>query len=245
MAMTEHREADDLARAEARAIAAEARLRSQTMLLAEAGHRLKTALAVINGWATTLDERWDHLDDGRRRQGVAVIRRTSSGMAEDARRLLDDARAEMRLLDLAPVAIDLRDVLEVNVAMLEGMSQTHAIAHVTPPDVDVVVSVDPSALQQILGHLLENAVKYSPDGTTVTVSARRDDDAVLIDVTDDGVGLPTDIDVFAPFERGDTDTDGVGLGLYIVRNLVRAMGGEVTATSNPERGSTFSVRLPA
>jgi len=151
----------------------------------------------------------------------------------------------MRLLDLAPVAIDLRDVLEVNVAMLEGLSQTHAIAHATQPDADVVVSVDPAALQQVLGHLLENAVKYSPDGTTVTVAARRDDVGVLIDVTDAGVGLPDDIDVFAPFERGDTDTEGAGLGLYIVRNLVRAMGGEVTATSNPERGSTFSVRLPA
>jgi signal transduction histidine kinase len=245
MAMTDDREGERLARAEARAAAAEGRLRSQTMLLAEAGHRLKTALAVINGWATTLEERWDQLDDARRRQGIAVIRRTSGGMADDARRLLDDARAEMRLLDLTPVAIDLRDVLEMNVAVLEGLSQTHAIAHATPPDVDVIVSVDPGALQQILGHLLENAVKYSPDGSTVTVAARRDDDTVLIDVTDDGVGQPQDIDVFAPFERGDTETEGVGLGLYIVRNLVRAMGGDVTATSNPERGSTFSVRLPA
>jgi signal transduction histidine kinase len=245
MAMTEEREAERLAQAEARAVAAEGRLRSQTMLLAEAGHRLKTALAVINGWATTLEERWDHLDDARRRQGISVIRRTSAGMADDARRLLDDARAEMRLLDLAPVTIDLRDALEVNVAMLEGLSQTHAICHLTPPDVDVVVRVDPSALQQILGHLLENAVKYSPDGSNVTVAARRDGSGVLIDVTDDGVGLPQDIDVFAPFERGDTSTDGAGLGLYIVRNLVRAMGGEVTATSNPDRGSTFSVRLPA
>jgi signal transduction histidine kinase len=245
MVMTEDLDGERLARAEARATAAECRLRSQTMVIAEAGHRLKTALAVIDGWATTLDERWDLLDEARRRQGVSVIRRMSRGMAEEARRLLEDARAEIRLLDLAPVAIDLRDVLDVNVAMLEGLSQTHAIAHSTPPDVDVIVSVDPAALQQILGHLLENAVKYSPEGTTVTVAARRDEDSVLIDVTDAGVGLPDDVDVFAPFERGDTETDGAGLGLYIVRNLVRAMGGEVTAMSNPERGSTFSVRLPA
>jgi len=94
MAMTEDREGERLARAEARAAAAEGRLRSQTMLLAEAGHRLKTALAVINGWATTLEERWDHLDDVRRRQGVSVIRRTSSGMADDARRLLRRPRRD-------------------------------------------------------------------------------------------------------------------------------------------------------
>ncbi len=234
-----------LAAAESRATAAEQRLQAQTMLLGEAVHRLKTALAIINGWASTLDDRWDELDDERRRQAIAIIRRTGSGMADDARRLLEDARVEMRLLDLTPVPLDLREVLDVNVAMLEGMSQTHAIAHVTPEDVDVVVRVDPGALQQVLGHLLENAVKYSPGGTTVVVAARREADGVLIDVRDDGVGIPTDIDVFAAFERGDTATDGAGLGLYIVRNLVRAMGGDVTAWRNPDRGSTFSVRLPA
>jgi signal transduction histidine kinase len=215
------------------------------MLLAEAGHRLKTAMAVINGWASTLDDRWDQLDDERHRHGISVIRRASAGMADHARRLLEDARAEMHLLDLAPISLDLRDVLDVNVAMLEGLSQSHAITHETPPDDDVVVSVDPGALQQILGHLLENAVKYSPSGTTVRVAAYRDDGAVLIDVRDDGIGLPADIDVFAPFERGDTTTEGAGLGLYIVRNLARAMGGDVTAQRNPDRGTTFSVRLPA
>jgi signal transduction histidine kinase len=236
---------DRIAQAERRAAAAENRLRAQTMLLAEAGHRLKTALAVINGWASTLEDRWDELDDDRRRQAVSIIRRTGTGMADQACDLLDDARAEMRLLDLAPVPLDLREVLDVNVAMLEGLSQTHAIAHATPEDADVVVEVDPAALQQILGHLLENAVKYSPLGSTVVVTARRAEDGVLIDVRDDGVGIPTDIDVFAPFERGDTGTQGAGLGLYIVRNLVRAMGGDVTAWRNPDRGSTFSVRLPA
>jgi two-component system, NtrC family, sensor histidine kinase KinB len=245
MAMIDDHADERVARAEARAEAAESRLRTQTMLIAEAGHRLKTALAIINGWASTLEERWDQLDDERRLQGLAVIRRTSGTMAIETRRLLDDARAEIRLLDLAPVVLDLREVLDVNVAMLEGLSQTHAIAHATAPDEDVTVCVDPGALQQVLGHLLENAVKYSPGGTTVVVAARRVDDDVVIDVRDDGVGVPTDIDVFAPFERGDARIEGVGLGLYIVRNLVRAMGGDVTALRNPDRGSTFSVRLPA
>jgi len=230
--------------ATARAAQAEQRLRAQTMLVAEALHRLKTALSIINGWASTLEDRWDELEEDRRRHAVTIIRRTGQRMAEDAMRLLEDAQAELRLLDLAPVELDLREVLDVNVAMLEGLSPSHAIAHATPPDMDVVVRVDPAALQQVLGHLLENAVKYSPRGSTVTVSARRADDAVLIDITDAGIGIPTDIDVFAPFERGDTETSGAGLGLYIVRNLVEAMGGDVTASLNPEAGSTFSVRLP-
>jgi signal transduction histidine kinase len=246
MVMAEdERISEALALAESRASAAENRLRSQTMLLAEAEHRLKTALAVITGWASTLDERWEQLDEVRRREGVSIIRKASEGMADEARRLLEDARAEIRLLDLAPVSLDLREVLDVNVAMLEGLSHSHVIAHVTEADADVTVDVDPAALQQVLGHLLENAVKYSPVGSMVVVGARADGDAVVIDVVDEGVGIPEHIDVFAPFQRGDTSTEGVGLGLYIVRNLARAMGGDVTATRNTTgRGSTLSVRLP-
>ena len=237
--------AEILAMAEARATAAEDRLRSQTMLLAEAEHRLKTALAVITGWASTLEDRWEQLDEGRKREGLSIIRKASEGMADQARQLLSDARAEMRLLDLAPVRLDLAEVLGVNVATFEGLSQSHSIAHTTSQDADVEVDVDPAALQQVLGHLLENAVKYSPIGSTVTVAARRIGDRVMVDIADEGPGLPPGIDVFAPFQRGDTATEGTGLGLYIVRNLVRAMGGDIAAASNSGRhGATFTVTLP-
>jgi len=241
----EDRVAEALALAEARATATEERLRSQTMLLAEAEHRLKTALAVITGWAGTLEDRWDELDESRKREGLSIIRKAAEGMADQARQLLSDARAEIRLLDLTPVRLDLREVLDVNVATFDGLSQSHRITHTTARDADVVIEVDPAALQQVLGHLLENAVKYSPMASAVTVAARRDGDDVLIDVCDEGIGLPGDIDVFAPFQRGDTATEGAGLGLYIVRNLVRTMGGDITAASNATgRGSTFTVRLP-
>lgn len=239
------RTAEVLALAEARASAAEERLRTQTMLLAEAEHRLKTALAVITGWASTLQDRWHQLDDKRKLEGLEIIRKAGDEMAEQARQLLSDARAEIRLLDLAPVELDLREVLEVNVAAFDGLSQSHVVSHVTDADADVVVSVDPAALQQILGHLIENAVKYSPEPSTVTVGARRERDTVVIDICDEGIGVPDDIDVFAPFQRGETTTEGAGLGLYIVRNLVRAMGGDVTVRNNAGgRGSTFSVRIP-
>ena len=245
MVMAEQdRMVDILATVEARATAAEGRLRSQTMLLAEAEHRLKTALAVITGWAATLEDRWDQLDDGRRLEGLGIIRKAAEGMADQARQLLHDARAEIRQLDLAPVTLDLREVLAVNVATFEGLSQTHDIVHVSEPDADVVVAIDPAALQQVLGHLLENAVKYSPVASTVFVSARRDGDEVVIEVSDQGVGVPDGVDVFAAFQRGSTTTEGAGLGLYIVRNLVRAMGGDVFVAGNASGGSTFSVRLP-
>src|SRR5688500_4548310 len=141
----EDRTIEAIVSAEARASAAEGRLRSQTMLLAEAEHRLKTALAVITGWATTLEDRWDQLDESRRREGVGIIRRSAEGMADQARQLLCDARAEILMLDLVPVELDLREVLDLNVATFEGLSQTHAIVHKSPPDADVTVEIDPAA----------------------------------------------------------------------------------------------------
>jgi signal transduction histidine kinase len=231
--------------ARARAEAAEERLRSQSMLLAEAEHRLKTALAVITGWATTLDDRWEQLPEEQRRQGVAIIRRASEGMAEEARRLLDETRAELLSLDPEPVRLDLGAVLEVTTEAFGGTTSGHTVRYASG-DGPVTVEVDPAALQQVLGHLIENAVKYSPPGSVVTVRAGAEGGRAVLEVCDQGPGIPDDVDLFAPFQRGEdtADVPGVGLGLYVVRNLVRAMGGEVWGRRDEGGGSTFVVSLP-
>lgn len=234
-----------LAGEKARADAAEARLRTQTLVRAEAEHRLKTSLAVITGWAITLDERWDQMSEDRRRRAVGIIRRSSEELADRAKGLLDDARAELLFLDQDPVRLDLGAVLQLSSAAFGGFD-SHVI-DARQPEEPVLVDADPEALQQVLGHLVENAVKYSPTGSRVTLSARRDDADAVLEVADEGIGVPDDASLFDPFWRGAGvgDIPGVGLGLYIVRNLVNSMGGSVAARRNTERGSTFAVRLPA
>lgn len=233
-----------------RADSAEQRLRNQTMLFAEAEHKMKTTLAVITGWATTLDESWEKLPDDLRRQGVVAIRRNSEELAEQASRLLDDARAEIAALDLEPIRLDLAEMLEGMTSLFGGVSRAHDVRFEREPEGDPVWAwVDPAALQQILGHLIENAVKYSPGGGSITLDVRRSnaDGAAVLDVTDEGVGIPVGIDLFAAFQRGadDESTQGAGLGLYIVRNLVEGMGGRITAARNDDApGSTFTVTLP-
>ena len=114
---------------------------------------------------------------------------------------------------------------------------------------DVWVRVDRAALNHALGNLIDNAIKYSPDGGTVTLGVRPTGEHVENDVTDEGVGYIDNVEMFAPFHRGRDETTatvaGTGLGLYIVRTLVEAMGGTVTARANQDRGSTFTIRLPA
>ena len=230
-----------------RAELAEERLRHQTLLFAEAEHKLKTSLAIISGWASTLDDRWDVLTPEQRREGVATIRRSADTLAFQTKRLLEDAKVEMARLDLTCVELDLAEILRTTARAYAAVSDAHHVqADVDSP---VPIVADPAGLQQVLGHLVDNALKYSPDGGAVRLRARPiDDEWGELTVTDEGVGIPDDIDLFAAFTQGEGaagDGSGVGLGLYIVHNLVEGMGGSVGAARNRDRGSTFTVRLPA
>ena len=198
---------------------------------------------MVQGWASTLDRRWDQLSTDERRNGITSIRRCAEGAVAQAERMLEAASAELTGLDVEPQLLDLTEVLGVTVGNHQGLSEGHRI--VLRADGPVVALVDPAALQQVLGHLLENAVKYSPDGGTITVSLRSTGGAAEIEVADEGIGLPEGVDVFAPFQRGERTLPGVGLGLYIVRNLVEAMGGSVEARRRDTGpGSVFRVRVP-
>lgn len=127
----------------------------------------------------------------------------------------------------------------------DGLSLAHHVSADVPHE--VAAFVDAGAVYQVLGHLLDNAIKYSPDGGAVTIRLSGSAGSATIDVIDEGIGLPPAVNAFEPFRRGDPEdpgTPGVGLGLHIVRNLVEAMGGTVSARTNPEAGSTFTVTLP-
>jgi two-component system phosphate regulon sensor histidine kinase PhoR len=113
-----------------------------------------------------------------------------------------------------------------------------------------VLPADGEKLTQVLLNLLDNAVKYTPDGGSVEVEVRRDEESFVLQVTDTGVGIPaSDLQrIFERFYRVDRarsrDLGGTGLGLSIVKHIVEAHRGRVTVTSHVGKGSTFTVRLP-
>lgn len=233
--MAEHR---------SRADSAEERLRDRARFLAAAEHQLKTPLTTIVGWSALLRDKWDLLAAEDRVDAVRMVADGAEALRRHVERLLEEARAEIIAREMDPVVADVTELVSGIAKEFAHASRDHEIVAVaTEP---ALARIDQAAMHQILGHLIENAIKYSPGGGTISLRIRRVPAVVLIQVEDHGVGLPEGVDVFAPFTRGDHRTPGIGLGLHIVRSLVDSLGGTIRARRNEDgSGSTFEVLLPA
>lgn len=221
-------------------------LRARSEFVAAAQHRLKTPLTVIRGWATLL------LDDQgmgpvERRSALDAIARAASTAIAEVGSMLSESETAALARDVTLGPVDVVGVARRCATDLAALSAIHPIAVEVDGDVPAA-QTDPEALRVVLEHLVENAVKYSPDGGRVRIGvAMSDAGRIRLSVGDEGIGLPSGgVDLFAPFTRGvDRDIPGSGLGLHVVQSLVHAIGGEVMARRNGGRpGSTFTVILP-
>ena len=222
---------------------------AKDLFLATTSHELRTPLTAIKGYVHVLQRRWDVLDDRRRQEALATVAERTDALVALTEHLLLGARAGASRHSPDTRPFDLSEALVEALRRFEGMSPRHRL-ETDLPDAPLVVLGDPAGLTHIVGQLVENAVKYSPAGGTVRVSASQDRALAVVEVSDDGVGIP-DGDgeaLFAPFfQAGGTDTreyGGVGLGLYIVRQLVEASGGTVTAANRPEGGTVVRFTVP-
>ena len=102
--------------------------------------------------------------------------------------------------------------------------------------------VDRDKIKQVLLNLIRNAAEAMPSGGKITIEVRATDNAVLLDITDTGIGIPLDMDVFEPFVT--TKKEGTGIGLVIVRQIVTAHGGKISYRSRPGEGTRFRIELP-
>ena len=213
-------------------------------------HELRTPLAAIYGAAMTLQRGDVELNEIQEAGMLDVI----SGESERLARIVNDILLASRLdSGAATVEISRTDAGELARAVLAA-----AEAH-RPPGVELALSVpdpgpevaaDPDGLRQVLVNLVENAVKYSPDGGLVELQLEPTDGRVRFVVRDRGLGIPASEHerIFEKFFRLDPNlargVGGTGLGLYISREIVRRMGGRIRLESEPGRGSTFSFELP-
>jgi signal transduction histidine kinase len=217
-----------------------------------AGHELRTPLTVIKGFTEMLSDRWDDLDDDRRRTLAQRIVPQARRLDRLVERLLVAASIQAETHTRPQIGtVDVRAALEKGAERFRPQAPLHTFVVDVDADVPSVVA-DAGALDQVLEHLLDNAVKYSPAGGIVRLSAHPDRRAVDILVEDEGVGLPADARrIFDKFVQGESvtkrvhDEGGVGLGLFIVRTLVEDMSGSVRAERAAPEGARFIVRLRA
>jgi signal transduction histidine kinase len=220
-------------------------LRQQRQFVADASHELRTPLTSIEGYARLLRQ-WGTQDPEATREAAEAIEREASRMRRLVIGMLDLAHGDIDV-DLATGRHDLREVVNdaVGSARMAAGGRVGIFAEVPPKP--VMAEVDRERIYQVLGILLDNAVKYTPEGGSVTASVGRAGDAVMLAVRDTGVGidarhLPR---IFDRFYRADEarSTGGSGLGLAIAKQIVERHGGSITVASEVGSGTTFTITL--
>ncbi|HEX2688146.1 MAG TPA: ATP-binding protein [Kofleriaceae bacterium] len=217
--------------------------------LATLSHELRTPLNAILGWSDML---LSHNLEGKFRRGLEIIARNARIQAQLIEDLLDMNRILSGKLRLDIQRLDLATTIEAVIDSLSPSANAKSLTlHKTlDPSVGPVFG-DPQRLQQILGNLLSNSIKFTPHGGTIDVLLKRVTTHVEICVTDSGIGISPDFlpHVFERFRQADSSTTrkhgGLGLGLSIVKHLVELHGGSVVAESpRDRRGARFIVKLP-
>ncbi len=217
--------------------------------VANVSHELRTPITAIRGYAETLQS-GALSDPATATRMVDIIHRQSERLSELVEDLLELSRIEARQLQLEEHPVGVLEATQRAFEAVRPRSAPRDISLVAEVTAELRVLADRRALEQILLNLVDNAVKYTPAGGQVTVTAEGGGETVVIRVKDDGPGIEARhlSRVFERFYRVDKgrsrEMGGTGLGLSIVKNLANGMKGDARAESTPGRGSTFIVELP-
>ena len=214
--------------------------------------QLRAPLTSIYGFAETLLRQDVLFGDEERQTFLRYIATESERLTGIVDQLLNVARLDAGDLHVEPEAIDVASVVSEVVETVgeAGAGNGHRL-EVDLPTEPLAAEADREKLRQVFSILVENALKYSPDGGTVTVGARRKEGAVEVRVVDEGIGIPAAEQerIFRKFYRAESiareGAGGTGLGLFIAKELVTAMGGRIWVESAEGEGASFAFELPA
>jgi two-component system sensor histidine kinase BaeS len=239
------------------------RLKSE--FVSRVSHELRTPLTTIKALTRLLMR--DEIGEEKRREYVETISLECDRQIDLVLNLLDLSRIEGGVLRVTHERVDLGEVISSVVKSVARFAEKRRHELRTERGIEIAPScADPKALRRVLSNIMENAIKYTPDGGLIIVSAHEAEDEVAITVEDNGRGIPAeDMPIlFDKFHRGrpappsaavrngttgadfleDADMSGVGLGLYLGRNVMEQMGGRISVESEVGRGSTFTLHLP-
>lgn len=212
-------------------------------------HELRAPLTAIKGFAKTLVIKDEELPSSTRREFLATVNEQAERLARLVDDLLQVSRIDSKRVRVEWSEVGLAGLLDELLTQFHSKWGSRRIALVVPHDLPPV-RADRAKLEEILINLIDNAIKYSPEGSPVRVQARIVADEIEVSVDDQGFGIaPEDVtQLFQKFQRISTpatrDIGGTGLGLYIVKGLVEAHGGRVWVESLPGAGSSFAFTIP-
>jgi len=224
--------------------------RLKTELLANVSHDLRTPLTSIKGYSTTILRHYQKLSDDEKRDFLKEIDLASDRLTELIENLLQLSKLEAGgfRMNKEPLAMDNLIANAIEDMQLKAKSYTFAVKL---PKSLPLVQADPRRIRQVIDNLLGNAVKYSPEGTEITVICEVDDQSLSVHVKDQGVGIAAnEIErIFERFYQAASGTSshkagGVGLGLAICKGIIEAHKGRIWAQSELGKGSVFSFTLP-
>jgi two-component system sensor histidine kinase KdpD len=231
-----------------RMVAETEKLRSA--LLTSISHDLRTPLASILGSATSLKQYRDRLSQTDQDQLLGTIQEEAERLNHFIANLLDMTRLEAGALTPHLEAVDLSDVIGSVLRRTQAITANHKIVLELAPGLPLL-RLDPVLFEQVLFNLIDNAAKYSPAGTSITIAAQPNGGRVQIQIKDEGAGIP-EIErerIFDKFYRvlaADRQKAGTGLGLAIARGFMEAMGGTIFAEApGDHRGAVFALNVPA
>lgn len=216
-------------------------------VLSAVSHEMRTPLTAILGYTGLLLA--DDIPAGEEKPCIGTIQQEAQRLSDLVKSFLDLQRIKARRETTNFQGLSVLPLLEETAALFSGLSPRHRFTIDVPADLPQVRG-NAGELRQVFNNLVSNAVKYSPQGGEVYLWARRENDTALIQVRDEGIGIPAEVrgKIFDQFYRLDNSdrraTGGTGMGLALVREIVTAHGGRVWITANAGRGSIFHVRLP-
>lgn len=221
-------------------------------------HEFRTPLTSIKGFADTLLSYGAQLPEEEKRRFINIIKDQADRLIRLVENLLTTSKLGASRIEMSYRPVPLQRLLDKVIHSIQAKTQAKTGVErtielsVKPTDLEAWADAD--RLEQILLNLVDNAVKYSPAGSTVHVQAEllpTDESQLRITVRDEGAGIPEALlpKIFTKFYRVESplkqEVEGTGLGLYITKSLTTAMGGQICAESAPGQGSTFTVTLPA
>ncbi len=218
--------------------------------IATVSHELRTPVTPIKGYADLLRRRGDRMTPEKRAECLDIISDRVTHLARLVEDLLLASRISSPKAPAHDVSLATADLVALARRAADDFSGDAARLNLVLPDAPLYVACDPTRAVQVIGNLLSNALKYSPGTTQVDVAVTSYDGAARVSVSDRGRGIPADQleRVFDKFHRVEDPltmtTGGTGLGLYIARQLARAMHGDVVVRSTLGTGSTFVLALP-